>query len=118
MSTIVFISHYKVFAVPMVKGSDQPVSAPYTPTVPISELFSSAVTSELVSETSDAIPFIVGSYKPNKLPKHITFDGKMMKKSFKLKMYYSIVVAAFSQTKVSFVILLHVIIQFIAISLS
>lgn len=97
---ISFLSHYTIFAVPTVKKENDPQGAPFTPVIPLNLLISSAVTSELVDETTDPVPFIVGSYKSNKLPKHITFDGKAMKKSFKPKTHYSIVVAAFSSTKV------------------
>ena len=90
-------SHYKVFAVPVFKADTEPVSAPYTPKLPLKHLLSSAVSSEAVSQDPDPRPFIVGSYKKNKFPVKLKFDGGWMKSAFKPKTHYSIVVAAFTK---------------------
>ena len=92
-------SHYKVFAVPVFKADTDAVSAPYTPKLPLKHLLSNAVSSEAVSQASHPRPFIVGSYKKNKFPATLKFDGSWMKSAFKPKTHYSIAVAAF--TKVS-----------------
>lgn len=94
-------SHYKVFAVPVKKDEKEPESLPYSPTVPLDQLPSHAVSSHLVSEVSDPIPFIIGQYSAHTLPEKLTFDGTWMRKAFKPETYYSIVVAAFTKTSVS-----------------
>ena len=94
-------SHYKVFAVPVKKDEKEPESVPYSPTVPLDQLPSHAVSSHLVSEVSDPIPFIIGQYSAHTLPEKLTFDGTWMRKAFKPETYYSIVVAAFTKTSVS-----------------
>ena len=104
-------SHYKVFAVPVKKDEKEPESVPYSPTVPLDQLPSHAVSSHLVSEVSDPIPFIIGQYSAHTLPEKLTFDGTWMRKAFKPETYYSIVVAAFTKTSVSYncsVLLKHV----------
>ena len=90
-------SHYKVFAVPVFKADTEPVSAPYMPKTSLKHLLSDTVSFEAVPQTSEARPFIVGSYVEGKLPATLKFDGHWMKSSFKSKTHYSIVVAAFTK---------------------
>jgi len=92
------ISHYKVFAVPVQKEEGQPEDVPYTPTVPLEQLPSHAISSHLVSEVSDPIPFVIGQYGADSLPKRLTFDGHWMRRAFKPETHYSIAVAAFTKT--------------------
>lgn len=94
-----FDSHYRVFAVPVFKAENEPISAPYTPKMPLKRLLNVAVGTEAVSQTSNPVPFVVGSYKGSNFPTSLKLDGSWMKSAFKPKTHYSIVVAAF--TKVS-----------------
>lgn len=87
---------------PVKKDEKEPESVPYSPTVPLDQLPSHAVSSHLVSEVSDPIPFIIGQYSAHTLPEKLTFDGTWMRKAFKPETYYSIVVAAFTKTSVSY----------------
>jgi len=97
-----------VFAVPVQKEEGQPEDVPYTPTVPLEQLPSHAISSHLVSEVSDPIPFVIGQYGADSLPKRLTFDGHWMRRAFKPETHYSIAVAAFTKTAVSWAVILPV----------
>ena len=86
---------------PVRKEEGQPDKAAYTPTVPVEQIPSHAISFHLVSEVSDPIPFIIGQYSADALPESLTLDGRWMK-AFKSEIYYSIVVSAFTKTAVSF----------------
>ena len=84
---------------PVFKADSEPMSAPYSPKLPLKHLVSHALGTEAVSKRKDPVTFLVGSYKRSEFPKTLKFDGGWMKSAFKPKTHYSIAVAAF--TKVS-----------------
>ena len=82
---------------PVFKAENEPMSAPYTPKLPLKHLISHAVGTEAVSKHTDPVTFLVGSYKRSEFPKTLKFDGSWMKSGFKQKTHYSITVAAFTK---------------------
>lgn len=104
-SNYIICSHYKVFAVPVFKAENEPISAPYTPKSPLKHLLSGAVGTDAVSQTSDPMPFVIGSYKRSDFPTSLKFDGSWMKSAFKPKTHYSIAVAAFTKVCISFCVI-------------
>ena len=88
-----------MYAVPVFKADSEPMSAPYSPKLPLRHLVSHTLGTEAVSKRKDPVTFLVGSYKRSEFPKSLKFDGGWMKSAFKPKTHYSITVAAF--TKVS-----------------
>ena len=91
-----------MYAVPVFKEENEPISAPYTPKLPLKHLISGAVGKEAVSQSEDPVPFMVGSYKPSDFPSSLKFDGGWLKSAFRPKTHYSIVAAAFTKVGVTY----------------
>ena len=89
-----------MFAVPVFKDKEQSRSMPYTPKVPISQLLSHSVSPHMVSKVADPIPFVIGKYEAPSLPETLDFDEQWLRKAFKPKTHYSVVVAAFTKIEV------------------
>ena len=96
-----------MFAVPVHKSKDQSRSMPYEPQVPINQLLSHSVSPHLVAKVADPIPFVIGKYEANSLPETLDFDEQWLRKAFKPKTHYSVVVAAFTKTEVCLLLLSH-----------
>ena len=73
---------------------------PYTSKVPINQLLSHSVSPHLVAKVADPIPFVIGKYEAHSLPETLDFDEQWLRKAFKPKTHYSVVVAAFTKIKV------------------
>lgn len=99
--TLTLCSHYKVFAVPVFKEENEPLSAPYTPKLSLKYLIAGAVGSEAVAQSMDPVTFTVGSYKTSDFPMTLKFDGGWMKSAFKPKTHYSFTVAAFTKVRIN-----------------
>lgn len=97
-------SHYKLFAVPVVKKEAEGGSAQFEPKVPASKLLTRVVSSQTAAGTSEALPFVVETYQAESLPQNLSFDGRWMQRAFKQKTYYTVVLAAFTKTEVCSII--------------
>ncbi len=71
---------------------------PFTPIITINTLPIKAVSAHLASTVTDKLPFIVGTYEPDKFPTNLVFDGSSMTLDFKPDTHYAFVVGAFTQT--------------------
>ena len=85
----------------MFKPKDDPVTAPYVSLIPLEQLLLKALPSKMVSSVTQPIPFIVGSFQPNDLPRKYHF-GYEWRSVFKQKHYYGVVLVAFTKAEVSF----------------
>lgn len=101
--TLLVLSHYIVYAVPVSRPKNSPLSHPFSPSVPYNKLLQKSVTEHLVSSVSSKIPFILGRYNHNSLPEDIHFTGSDIKTegAFKQDTHYSFVVFVFSSQKVA-----------------
>ena len=93
---VLLSSHYTIYAMPVFKKDTDPMSAPFTPLIPYSQLISKAVTPHLVASSSEPLPFVVGQYQSSNFPKQLEFNGTWGVKELKPETYYSFVVNAFS----------------------
>ena len=98
-------SYYKVFAVPVEKSEtlendeeSSDASVPYIPTVDVNSLVSTAVSSDLATEGTEAVPFLIGTYTT--IPDHLAIDGHRTGHAFKPLTHYAAVVAAFTKAQV------------------
>lgn len=98
---VLYISHYKVFAVPMKEETDIPINSRFIPLVQSSKLLKHAVSPQVLTHESSPTPFLVGTYQFRKLPKSIVFNGNEMRLSFKPKTHYSFITAVFTKAEVS-----------------
>lgn len=94
-----------MFAVPTIKELD-PVTGShhFVPTVRSSRLLAQADSPPRLSERSESVPFLVGTYTVANLPATILFNGEKMRYSFKPNTHYTFIVAVFSKAMVSFVL--------------
>ena len=93
-------SHYMLIAVPVSKSTNDPLTAPYQPIVPLNHLLEKALSSKTVTTVSQPLPFIVSTFAPDQLPVNFNF-GYEWNAVFKQKTYYSVVLVAFTRTMVS-----------------
>ena len=88
-----------MFAVPVEQTvNQQAATMPFTANVNIKSLISTAVSSELVSQVTEAIPFLIGTYTT--LPEHLIVDDIWLADAFKPLSHYAVVVAAFTKAMV------------------
>lgn len=95
-----YCSHYLLIAVPVTKSKNDPLTTPYEPVVPIKNLLAKALSSKMVTKVSQPLPFVVSSFGPADIPINYNF-GYEWRSVFKQKKHYSVVLAAFTEGRVS-----------------
>ena len=91
-------SHYKVFGVPVQQTEDGTATKPLTLKVDANSLVSTAVSADLATEGTEAVPFLIGTYTT--LPDDLAIDGHRTGYAFKPLTHYAAVVAAFTKAQV------------------